>query len=153
MTLIATLPSIVLDAETDAAIIQRMQTWHVGRVFKDPRGALEQATDALIAAETSDSEAAVAHGLLVASAAQVFLGNSDSAFDQLDRARALFRSVGDEWGDLTALLRMNVVWESRGQLKNAVRKFPTAIQRARDLDDPVLLIGFLNDLGLVQREN
>lgn len=48
---------------------------------------------------------------------------------------------------------MNVVWESRGQRQSALREFSTAVQRARDLDDPVLLIGFLNDLGLVQREN
>lgn len=104
MTVIATLPSTTAsDVNTAAAIAQRMRAWNVGRIFTNPRGALNDANEALTAAEAADSALALAHSLLVAGGAQAFLGNSDTAFDQLERARTLFRSIGDEWGDLNGV--------------------------------------------------
>lgn len=139
--------------DRSSAIGQDIESWNVSRIFTDPEGALQASREQLAASSDGVSANTIAFSHLVAGSAQAFLGNAELAQENLEIARDQFIAGRDPRGELTAILRLNIVWEMQSQLQHALAQLPEAIARVRTLDDPQLLIGYLNDYGVLLRQN
>jgi diguanylate cyclase (GGDEF)-like protein len=131
--------------------IAAMREWDIFRVIADPEAARLQAADVLSFAQSHRADLLTAHALLVLGGAEVFSSGIALAEEHLLEAERLFREVGDEWGELSAILRQNVIWGYREQVNLSLSRLPAILERARILGDERLIIGILSDLGVQLR--
>lgn len=131
--------------------IAAMQAWDIFRVIADPEVARRQAAAMLSLARTHHADLLAAHALLVLGGAEAFSSEIALAEEHLLEAERLFREGGDEWGELSAILRQNVIWGYREQIDLSLSRLPAILERARILGDERLIVGILSDLGVQLR--
>lgn len=141
---------LALDLERQIAA---MRDWDIFRAIVDPAGAREHAGRVLQLARSWHADALVAHALLVLGGAKAFSGEIAMAEEHLLEAERLFRDIGDEWGELSAILRQNVIWGYREQIELALSRLPAILERASVLGDERLVIGILSDYGVQLRRD
>jgi len=146
-----TSPSPSFHQDHDANLIASCRVWVSGEIRKDPPAAIAAMEPILAYAESAGRPHVRAYAQLVIGAAQAILGQVATADVTLRETRDYFHAIGDDWGYCHAILNRSLVSITEDDPSDALIELPVALERARRLNDPLLVSSLLNDLGVAYR--